>query len=198
MHIIAGSHKNRLLKTPKGSATRPTSSRLRETLFNICQGCVEGATFLDLFAGSGAMGLEALSRGASHATFVDDSRSATRCIATNLKTLDLEAQSTLLCADVFLAIETLARKKMQFDLIYIDPPYDLSRHPSVESSYSLRLLLLLDKLPLMKEGGLLFIEDTYVLSHESFALESLKLISSRRAGRAFLCEYQKGTPDGST
>ncbi|MGH2971932.1 MAG: 16S rRNA (guanine(966)-N(2))-methyltransferase RsmD [Gaiellaceae bacterium] len=119
MRIIAGSHRGHTIHAPSGQDTRPTSDRVRENIFNIL-GPVEGATVLDLYAGSGAMGLEALSRGAAQVVFVDDDRDAVRAIEGNLDRLSLRA--TVLCRD---AIAVLASEKRKYDLVLVDPPYDM-------------------------------------------------------------------------
>lgn len=127
MKIITGLYKNRVLKTPKGETTRPTSSKLRGSIFDILQNQIEGRSFLDLFAGSGSMGIEALSRGASSATFVEKDRAAASCIRENLKTLQIEA--TVIQADATSAVKRFIKNQTQFDLIYIDPPYALHIEP---------------------------------------------------------------------
>jgi 16S rRNA (guanine(966)-N(2))-methyltransferase RsmD len=122
VRIVAGSRKGHRIAAPKGTATRPTSDRVRENAFNLI-GPVDGATVLDLFAGSGAMGLEALSRGADSAVFVESSREACRVINANLDKLRLNA--TVLCADV---LRTLATERQSYDLVLVDPPYDFADH----------------------------------------------------------------------
>ena len=117
MRIIAGSHRGHRIAAPKGRDTRPTSDRVRENAFNLI-GPVEGATVLDLFAGSGAMGLEALSRGAAQATFVESDRDACRVIDANLDKLGLRA--TVLCQD---AVRAVAQERTRYDLVLVDPPY---------------------------------------------------------------------------
>jgi 16S rRNA (guanine966-N2)-methyltransferase len=130
LRIIGGRLRNHTLFSPKGQQTRPTSGLVRKAVFDICQADIEDARFLDLFAGSGAMGLEALSRGASHATFVDASRLACQCITKNLHHLFLEKEATVLCGNVLHMIDRLARQQ-PFTLIYIDPPYDEGYIPEV-------------------------------------------------------------------
>src|SRR5215469_12643770 len=122
MRVVAGKYRGRTLRTVRGHAVRPTSDRLRETLFNILSPEIVGARFLDLCAGSGAIGIEALSRGASHVTFVEKSRPACSVIRDNLASLSIEGQS-LVCRDTASAIKSLAIKGAQFDLIFFDPPY---------------------------------------------------------------------------
>jgi 16S rRNA (guanine966-N2)-methyltransferase len=118
VRIIAGTHRGHRIAAPKGRETRPTSDRVRESAFNLI-GPVEGAEVLDLFAGSGALGLEALSRGARHATFVEHDRDACRIIDANLDKLGLKA--TVLQLD---AVRALAQERRTYDLVLCDPPYD--------------------------------------------------------------------------
>jgi 16S rRNA (guanine966-N2)-methyltransferase len=118
VRIIAGSHRGRRIAAPKGRDTRPTSDRVRENAFNLI-GPVDGGDVLDLFAGSGALGLEALSRGAASATFVESDREACRTINANLDALEL--RGTVLCQDV---LRALAGERRTYDLVLCDPPYD--------------------------------------------------------------------------
>ncbi|HST13995.1 MAG TPA: 16S rRNA (guanine(966)-N(2))-methyltransferase RsmD [Gaiellaceae bacterium] len=117
MRIIAGTHRGRRIVAPKGRDTRPTSDRVRENAFNLI-GPVDDAEVLDLFAGSGAMGLEALSRGAARATFVEQDRDACRVIGANLDTLGLKG--IVLQLD---AVRALQQDKRTYDLVLCDPPY---------------------------------------------------------------------------
>jgi 16S rRNA (guanine966-N2)-methyltransferase len=118
MRIIAGTHRGHRIAAPRGRDTRPTSDRVRENAFNLI-GPVDGADVLDLFAGSGAMGLEALSRGAARATFVESDRDACRVINANLDKLRLHG--TVLCQDV---VRAVAQERGRYDLVLCDPPYD--------------------------------------------------------------------------
>jgi 16S rRNA (guanine966-N2)-methyltransferase len=119
VRIIAGSRKGHRIAAPRGQTTRPTSDRVRESAFNLI-GPLDGAAVLDLFAGSGALGLEALSRGAARATFVESDRDACRTINANLDKLRL-AGARVLCRDV---LSFLATERGTYDLILVDPPYD--------------------------------------------------------------------------
>ena len=125
MRIIAGKYRGRKLKSPPSLQTRPTSDRLRETLFNILAPRINGTRFLDLCAGSGAVGIEALSRGAAHATFVDRSRKMYALIETNLKALNASDDEIEVVSRE--ALEFLKRRAKQeavvFDIIFFDPPY---------------------------------------------------------------------------
>ena len=125
MRIIAGQFRGRKLKGPLSLQTRPTSDRLRETLFNILAPRIEGARFLDLCAGSGAVGIEALSRGAAHVTFVDQSRRMCELIETNLGPLNIDKNAIeILLHEAFGFLRSSAKKKTDvFDIIFFDPPY---------------------------------------------------------------------------
>ncbi|MBI2188077.1 MAG: 16S rRNA (guanine(966)-N(2))-methyltransferase RsmD [Acidobacteria bacterium] len=123
MRVIAGRFKGRRLQTPKWEGIRPTSDRLRETLFNILAPRIEGARVLDGFAGTGAIGIEALSRGARHVTFVERDRRAAALIAANLARCGIEEGYTIECGDVAPVLRR-APADAGFDLILLDPPYD--------------------------------------------------------------------------
>ncbi len=122
MRIIAGSRKGRRIAAPPGLDTRPTGDRVREAVFNLV-GPLDGARVLDLYAGSGAMGLEALSRGAEHATFVERDRVAAATIAKNAETLGLADAVTLRREDVRRVLATDASAGTLYDLVLVDPPY---------------------------------------------------------------------------
>lgn len=121
MRVIAGSHGGRPLVAPKGDATRPTTDRVREALFSIL-GELRSMRVLDLYAGTGALGIEALSRGASHAVFVENGRPALAALRTNLTQLGLNAQATVVTLPVLRAIPTLATAG-PFGLVLCDPPW---------------------------------------------------------------------------
>ncbi len=121
MRIISGTYGGRTLKAPPGDATRPTSDRVREALFSILGTQTHGAQVLDLFAGSGALGLEALSRGAESVTFVDDAHPAIRTISTNVQALSAEA--TVRRGDALKFLAAASNSGAQYDLVFLDPPY---------------------------------------------------------------------------
>lgn len=122
MRVIAGTARSMPLVTPKGDGTRPTTDRIKETLFNTMQAYVPDAVFIDLFAGSGAVGIEALSRGASKAYFVDNNREALDCIKKNLEFTKLGDKATVIGRN---ALDALYEIKEPADVIFIDPPYHL-------------------------------------------------------------------------
>ena len=128
MRVIAGTYRSRILKSLKGRALRPTSDRLRETLFNVLGADVAGSRLLDLFAGTGAIGIEALSRGAVEVVFIENHAPAAALIRRNLESIGVRKGATVLAADVVRGLEKLASEKRGetccFDFIFLDPPYD--------------------------------------------------------------------------
>lgn len=122
MRIIAGTARSLPLKTIEGLETRPTTDKIKETLFNMLQNDVPGCYFLDLFAGSGQIGLEAISRGALYAVFIENNRKAAKCIEDNIAFTKFTKESRLLTTDVISGISSL-EGKYTFDIIFMDPPY---------------------------------------------------------------------------
>ena len=122
MRIIAGTARSLPLKTIEGMDTRPTTDRIKETLFNMLQNDVPGSYFLDLFAGSGQIGLEAVSRGARYAVFVENNKKACACIEDNIHFTKFDRETKLLQSDVISAIRSM-EGKYKFDVIFMDPPY---------------------------------------------------------------------------
>ena len=123
MRVIAGSAKRLRLKTVEGMGTRPTTDRIKETLFNMIAHGLADISFLDLFAGSGAIGIEALSRGAKNAVFVEENKKAAACIKENLEFTRLDDRAEILQCDVFAALRRMEGQK-HFDYVFMDPPYD--------------------------------------------------------------------------
>jgi 16S rRNA (guanine966-N2)-methyltransferase len=179
VRIIAGSRKGARIFAPKGIDTRPTADRVREAAFNLIgPGFAEDATVLDLFAGSGAMGLEALSRGAAHATFVESDRDACRTINRNLDKLGLE-HATVLCQDALTALRADTRSGTRYDLVLVDPPY--RRFSSLQNT-------LIRHLPeVLAADGLLVVETA---ASEEPDLPPLTKRTSRRYGSARLTLFE--------
>lgn len=123
MRIIAGEKRHLLLKTVPGLEVRPTTDIIKETLFNIIQFDLQGINFLDLFAGSGSIGIEALSRGAKEAYFIDNNSDTIKVINENLKNTGLMNKAKVFCINAVTAIEKLAKNNQKFDIIFMDPPY---------------------------------------------------------------------------
>jgi len=146
MRIIAGEFRSRRLKTLPGAKTRPTSDKLRETLFNVLGASVAGAVFADCYAGSGAVGLEALSRGAEFVYFLENYRPAVRVIEQNLKSLGSEEGYEVLALDVSAALRILDQQGTRLDIVFLDPPYKAAEEYS-------RMLALLGELKLLAPGA---------------------------------------------
>ena len=125
MRVIAGEARGRKLSAPPGLATRPTLARVRESMFSRLSVRVEfdGLRVLDLFAGTGSLGIEALSRGAAHVTFVESARAAITALRRNLAALGFSGRARVLQSDVLRALEKLSEEGAQFDLVLLDPPY---------------------------------------------------------------------------
>ncbi|MBI5141667.1 MAG: 16S rRNA (guanine(966)-N(2))-methyltransferase RsmD [Nitrospirae bacterium] len=167
MRIVGGLAKGRRLKSPVGDV-RPTASRVRESIFNILQGRVEGATFLDLFAGSGAVGLEALSRGAEHVVFVEENRARAEAVERFARELGWSGRASVMKMS---ASKYLARPDARgFDIVFVDPPYRTSDMPEV-----LPVILACDT---VAPGGIL------VLEHLSNAVPA-ETLDGFNAGRRY-------------
>jgi 16S rRNA (guanine966-N2)-methyltransferase len=177
MRIIAGSRKGHTIFAPKGLATRPTGDRVREAAFNLI-GPVDGATVLDLFAGSGAMGLEALSRGAERAVFVEADADAARAIERNLDKLRLTG-ATVVRRDARTALAAEAAARRSYDLVLVDPPYEA--WPELESRLAPYLAAVL------APDGLLVVETAARVEPDL----PLPLRTSRRYGAARLTLYER-------
>ena len=131
MRIIAGTARSRTIEAPRGRDTRPTLDRVRENLFNILQGRVRDAAVLDLFSGSGALALEALSRGAARAVLVDHDRAASAVERLNTERLGFSDRARILLCDWRQAVEGLKAAGEQFDLVFLDPPYAMDGMPEI-------------------------------------------------------------------
>ncbi len=149
MRIIAGTRRSLPLKMIDGLETRPTTDKIKETLFNILQDEISGSYFLDLFAGSGQIGLEALSRGAAYAVFVESARKAAKCIEENIRFTKFDEESMLMVQDACSAIAML-EGKYRFDIIFMDPPY--------ERGLEKEALLSLSRSSIVKPDSLIIVE----------------------------------------
>lgn len=177
MRIISGTKRGMILKAPEGTDTRPTSDRTRESLFNIIAPYIAECNFLDLFSGSGAVGTEALSRGAKSAYFVENS--SFDIIEYNLKKSDFVSKSKIFKCDVFSFLNTSSDK---FDLIFADPPY--------HKGYIEKTLEIISTRSILKDGGIFIAECDY---NETMPEETagLTLYDKRKYGRAILNFYKK-------
>lgn len=151
MRVIAGLFRSRRLKGTPPAGTRPTSDKLRETLFNILGSITEGAVFLDGYAGIGGVGIEAISRGAHAVHFVDGSRKACALIRENLKSLEIESGSRVLETEMARALDIFEKEGTAFDIAFLDPPYE--RADLYETD-----LIAFGSRPLVKKDGVLVVE----------------------------------------
>jgi 16S rRNA (guanine(966)-N(2))-methyltransferase RsmD len=191
MRIIAGKFRSRQLKSLKGLALRPTSDMLRETLFNILGPRVEGSRFLDLFAGTGALGIEAISRGAISAVFAENQRAAVRLIRDNLASLEINMEARIIASAVAPALAKLqSEHAAAFDFIFLDPPY------GNEKDYEATLRAL--------ENSSLIAESTIVIAehHKSFELPAslgqFERVRVLRQGDAALSFYRLSNTENSS
>ena len=150
MRVISGVARRIHLTAPKGINTRPTSDRAKEGLFNIIASRLVGSSFLDLFCGSGAIGIEALSRGAGSAAFVDHSPKAVSALLLNLEKTDLKQQAWYLCTKVDKAIEKFSKENLRYDIIFMDPPFGSSLVTDVLAQIACTGIL--------AEGGIIVVE----------------------------------------
>ena len=190
MQIISGLYRHKRLAAPKGGGTRPTSSFMRESLFNICQNFIEGSHFLDIFAGSGAIGFEALSRSASSATFIDSNKESIQCIEKNASLLQVKAQCRVLYGDVFKQLERLAKKSDKYDIIFADPPYNTPVKAGSSLLISAEIVRFLDKHSLLAPQGCVFVEEDWKFQPQLTDLKHLHLVDSRRMGDSALQRYE--------
>jgi 16S rRNA (guanine966-N2)-methyltransferase len=184
MRVIAGTHRSRILKTLKGLAMRPTSDRLRETLFNVLGPGVSGSRVLDIFAGTGAIGIEALSRGAVHATFIENHAPGVALIHKNLDSLKISSDATVLCADAVRGLETLEAKLKsrahRYDYVFIDPPY------AATADYS-RVLKYLASSSLLAPSAIVIVEHRKSFTLDEFfgVLQRVRLLRQGDSALAF-------------
>lgn len=185
MRVIAGTYRSRILKSLKGSALRPTSDRLRETLFNVLGAGIAGSRFLDVFAGTGAVGIEALSRGAMEVTFIENHAPSAALIRKNLASLEANTGINVICEDAVRALTSLRGKRKgggAFDYIFIDPPY------AAEADY-LRVLNYLASATLVASGGIVVVEHRKTFDpSESFG--TFRRVRLLRQGDAALSFYR--------
>lgn len=160
MRVVAGSARGRPLVAPPGDRTRPTSDRVREAVFNALwsRGAVDGAVAVDLFAGSGALGVEALSRGAAHVTFVDRDRAALRAVRRNVESCDVAARATLEQAPVEAWLAGLAAGR-RFDLAFCDPPYAFDAWSSLLAALPADLVVIESDRPIAPPAGWTLVRD---------------------------------------
>lgn len=185
MRVIAGALKGRRLIAPRGRDTRPTADQVRIALMDMLMPYLDGARFLDLFAGAGTVGLEALSRGAAHATFVERDPRALAALRENIAALGVSGRARVLPTGVAGGLERLAREGASFDLVFLDPPYDFDPTPALER---------------LDAGGLapppaLVIVQHFTKRPPSPAVGALRAYRTRRFGETMLTFFRGGDYD---
>lgn len=184
MRVIAGRFKSRRLKTLAGLKTRPTSDRLRETLFNVLGAGVAGAVVADCYAGSGAVGIEALSRGAEWVYFLENFRVATRVIEANLASLEVKDGYEILAREVLSGLRELEGRRVRLDVVFLDPPYRAAEEYERALAY-------------LGETGLLHPDAVVIAEHHpkqalAERYGALARIRELRQGNAVLSFYRQG------
>ena len=179
MRVISGSAKGVTLKTPNGFNTRPTADRVKEAMFSIIQFELPGARVLDLFAGSGQLGIEALSRGAKEAVFTDHSKDAVKLIRENISRTKMEERTTVRCIDYLSFLKTCHTK---FDIILLDPPY-----AEVFLENSLKMITEID---ILQSGGIIVCERP-IEKELSLEFEGFSGSKDYKYGKTLLTIYRK-------
>jgi 16S rRNA (guanine(966)-N(2))-methyltransferase RsmD len=184
MRVISGTAKGRKLKAVPSDATRPITDRTKEALFNILGDWIIEARVLDLFSGTGGVGIEALSRGAAHVTFIDNNPLATRTIGENLRLTGLAARALVKRADAFKFLEHPPPERHPFDLIYIAPPQYKALWAKAIQLIELRL----DQW-LLPDGAI--VAQIHPVEYQDLALQQLVLYDQRKYGSTLLCFYER-------
>lgn len=182
MRVIAGTRKGHLLLTPPHRQVRPTSSRVRTVLFDVLGHAVAGARVLDVFAGAGGLGIEALSRGAVWVDFLEKNRQHARLIQTNLQKTHLEDHAHVIVDDAFLFLARREDARPPYHLILADPPYDFSGYD--------RLLQLIAANPILTPAGMLVLETSSRINLPA-SPPGLQFLSERRIGETKLLFYRR-------
>ena len=170
MRVIAGEARRLKLVTPEGNDTRPTQDRIKETLFNMIQNDVPGSVFVDAFAGSGGIGIEALSRGAVRAYFIENNVKAVKCINQNLATTRLEEKATVLKSDVLVGLKNI--REDEVDIIFVDPPYEGGLY---EKTFEL-----LERLPYVTEYTMIIAECSLDMDLDIFESAGFEITKEKR------------------
>ena len=183
MRVISGNARGKKLVSLEGMNTRPTLDRVKEALFNIIQFDIADKDVLDLFAGSGAIGIEAISRGAKSATFCDNSIDAVKIIKTNIENTRSKDKATVINKDYSLALKQLGKENKQFDIIYLDPPYKTDfANKAIEEIINLNLL---------SKDGIIIVETDDNKKDETINTKNIKIFDKRKYGSAILIFIRK-------
>lgn len=180
IRVIAGEARGRKLKGPKGLQFRPTTGRVKEFIFSYLDGLVSDANILDLFSGTGSLGIEALSRGARHVTFIEQSKAHLRILKENITLCQYESRSRIVQGDVFSNIRYFGQSEEQFDLILADPPF--------KQNLREKILQAVDQARILSSQGLLIIEHE---QHDtSGTSQRLRQIKERKFGHCLISIYR--------
>ena len=183
MRVISGNARGKKLVSLEGMNTRPTLDRVKEALFNIIQFDIVDKNVLDLFAGSGAIGIEAISRGAKSVTFCDNSPDAIKIIKTNIQNTKSTEKSVVLQKDYLLALKHLANLENKFDIIYLDPPY--------KTDFANKAIEQIINLNLLSKDGIIIVETDDAEKEEEFSNKGIEIFDKRKYGRAILIFIRK-------
>lgn len=185
MRVISGSARGKKLKTLEGLETRPTLDRVKEAIFNILQFDLKETTVLDLFSGSGAIGIEALSRGAKEAVFCDKSNRAINIIKENLEATRLVSKAEIINKDYKEALQILKNENKKFNIIFLDPPY--------KSNYAVEAIKHIIKYKLITEDGTIIVEtDDENIINELEVCKEIEVYDTRKYGIAYVIFLRKG------
>ena len=185
MRIISGYLKGRIIENKKIEGTRPTMDRVKESLFAMIQNSIKDSVFLDLFSGSGSIGIEAISNGTKEVYFVDNNNLCIKEIKKNIKNFNIEKYSKLLNMDYLKALDYLKNNNIKLDIIFIDPPYKFKVYESI--------LDYINKNELIKENGLIILETDDNKLQPSYS--NLLLIKEKKYGDKYIFIYKKGDSD---
>lgn len=183
MRVISGSARGKKLVSLEGNNTRPTLDRVKESLFNILQFDIADKDVLDLFAGSGAIGIEAISRGAKSAIFCDNSPEAIKIIKTNIENTRSTEKATVLNKDYLQALKYLSANNKKFDIIYLDPPY--------KTEFANIAIKEIIDLNLLSKDGIIILETDDIEKEKSIQREKIEIFDKRKYGRAILIFIRK-------
>ncbi len=182
MRVVGGMYRSRVLRSLRGRALRPTSDRLRETLFDILGPTVEGSVFVDVYAGTGAVGIEALSRGARQVIFIERHAAGAQLIRSNLSALGIATGAEILAMDALHGLELLAARRLHGHFFFLDPPY-------AETGEYERALDFLDRSPMLTPGGRVVVEHAKRRELPDY-LDSLERVRLVEQGDAALSFYR--------
>jgi len=183
MRVISGEYRGKKLYTLEGTNTRPTLDRVKESLFNIIQNRIVDANVLDLFAGSGSLGIETLSRGARHAVFCDNSFEAIGVIKKNIEATKYLEKSTIINKDYIIALKQISQLNKKFDIVFLDPPY--------KSDFGSKAIDELIRLDLIAEDGIIILETDDENIKKEIEEKKIKIFDERKYGSVKLIFIRK-------